>query len=65
VIRSQSCTAVAVTALMLAVSVTIGVQVIISSFRITVVLWLEQTLQGGIYLSAPGLSNQIKAQCNW
>ena len=56
VIRSQSCTAVAVTALMLAVSVTIGVQVIISSFRITVVLWLEQTLQGGIYLSAPGLS---------
>ncbi len=41
---------------MIAVSVTIGVQVMISSFRTTVVLWLEQTLQGDIYLSAPGLS---------
>jgi len=56
VIRSQSRTAVAVAALMIAVSVTIGVQVMISSFRTTVVLWLEQTLQGDIYLSAPGLS---------
>jgi putative ABC transport system permease protein len=28
----------------------------VASFRTTVVLWLEQTLQGDIYLSAPGLS---------
>ncbi len=56
VIRSQSRTAVAVAALMIAVSVTIGVQVMVASFRTTVVLWLEQTLQGDIYLSAPGLS---------
>jgi putative ABC transport system permease protein len=56
VIRSQSRTAIAVAALMIAVSVTIGVQVMISSFRTTVTLWLDQTLQGDIYISAPGLS---------
>lgn len=56
VIRSQSRTAVAVAALMIAVSVTIGVQVMIASFRTTVTLWLDQTLQGDIYISAQGLS---------
>lgn len=56
VIRSQSRTAVAVAALMIAVSVTIGVQVMISSFRTTVILWLEQTMQGDIYISAQGLN---------
>ncbi|HSA99887.1 MAG TPA: FtsX-like permease family protein [Anaerolineales bacterium] len=55
VIRSQSRTAVAVAALMIAVSVTIGVQVMIASFRTTVTIWLEQTLQGDIYISAQGL----------
>jgi putative ABC transport system permease protein len=56
VIRSQSRTAVAVTALMIAVSVTIGVQVMIASFRTTVTLWLEQTLRGDIYISTQGIS---------
>lgn len=56
VIRSQSRTAVASAALMIAVSVTIGVQVMIASFRTTVELWLGQTLQGDIYISVPGLS---------
>jgi len=56
VIRSQSRTAVAVAALMLAVSVTIGVQVMIGSFRTTVTLWLEQTLRGDIYIASQGLS---------
>jgi putative ABC transport system permease protein len=56
VIRSQSRTAVAVAALMIAVSVTIGVQVMISSFRTTVILWLEQTMQGDIYISDQGVS---------
>ena len=51
VIRSQSRTAVAVAALMIAVSVAIGVQVMISSFRTTVMLWLEQTMQGDIYIA--------------
>jgi putative ABC transport system permease protein len=57
VIRSQSRTAVAVAALMIAVSVTIGVQVMIASFRTTVILWLEQTMQGDIYISEQGFSN--------
>jgi putative ABC transport system permease protein len=57
VIRSQSRTAVAVAALMIAVSVTIGVQVMISSFRTTVTLWLEQTMQGDIYIAEQGYSN--------
>jgi putative ABC transport system permease protein len=57
VIRSQSRTAVAVSALMIAVSVTIGVQVMIASFRTTVTIWLEQTLRGDIYISAQGLSS--------
>lgn len=56
VIRSQSRTAVASAALMIAVCVTIGVQVMIASFRTTVSLWLEQTLQGDVYVSVPGLS---------
>ncbi len=56
VIRSQSRTAVAVAALMIAVSVTIGVQVMITSFRTTVTIWLEQSLQGDIYISTQGLS---------
>jgi putative ABC transport system permease protein len=55
VIRSQSRTAVAVAALMIAVSVTIGVQVMIASFRSTVTLWLEQSLQGDIYVSTQSL----------
>jgi putative ABC transport system permease protein len=56
VIRSQSRTAVAVAALMIAVSVTIGVRVMIDSFRSTVSVWLEQTLRGDIYISAQGPS---------
>ena len=56
VIRSQSRTAVAVAALMVAVSVTIGVQVMISRFRTTVMLWLEQTMQGDIYIAEQGIS---------
>ena len=56
VIRSQSRTAVAVAALMIAVSVTIGVQVMIASFRTTVQLWLEQTMRGDIYVGAQSFS---------
>lgn len=54
VTKSVSRTSIAVAALMVAVSVTIGVSVMVSSFRSTVELWLNQTLQGDIYISAPG-----------
>ncbi len=57
VVSSLSRTSIAVAALMVAVSVTIGVSVMVSSFRYTVVTWLEETLQGDIYISAPSLTS--------
>lgn len=54
--KSLSRTSIAVAALMVSVSVTIGVSLMISSFRYTVVTWLTQTLQGDIYISAPGIN---------
>jgi putative ABC transport system permease protein len=56
VVVSLSRTSVAVAALMVAVSVTIGVSLMISSFRYTVITWLAQTLRGDIYISAPSLT---------
>jgi putative ABC transport system permease protein len=53
VARAISRTGVAVAALMVAVSVTIGVSIMIASFRATVANWLELTLQADVYVSAP------------
>jgi putative ABC transport system permease protein len=53
VASSLSRTSIAVMALMVAVAVTIGVSLMVSSFRATVVTWLRETLQGDIYISAP------------
>ncbi|MBN1134956.1 MAG: ABC transporter permease [Anaerolineae bacterium] len=53
VVTSISRTATAVAALMVAVSVTIGVSLMIGSFRTTVVTWLDEVLQGDVYVSAP------------
>jgi putative ABC transport system permease protein len=55
VVNSLSRTSVAVAALMVAVSVTIGVSVMVGSFRQTVVVWLEQSLRGDIYISPPSV----------
>lgn len=49
-------TSVAIAALMIAVSVTIGVGLMVGSFRQTVVAWLNTTLQADIFISSPGLS---------
>ena len=46
-------TGVAVAALMVAISVTIGVSVMIASFRATVVNWLDLTLRADVYVSSP------------
>lgn len=56
VVHSLSRTSIAIAALMVAVAVTIGVSIMVSSFRHTVIMWLEQTLQGDIYISAPSLT---------
>lgn len=53
VVASLSRTGVAVAALMVAVSVIIGVSLMVGSFRYTVIAWLEETLQGDVYISAP------------
>ncbi len=44
--------ALAVAALAVAVSVTVGVGVMVASFRGTVLLWLEQSLQGDLLVTA-------------
>lgn len=55
VIRSLSRTGVAIAALMVAVSSTIGVGIMVKSFRGTVVEWLTYTLSADIYISPPSL----------
>lgn len=71
VTKAISRTSVAIAALMVAVSVTIGVSVMISSFRSTVINWLDLTLVADIYISAPvvggnqntlTLAPEVKAQ---
>ncbi|MCB8982716.1 MAG: ABC transporter permease [Ardenticatenaceae bacterium] len=56
IVRSLSRTSVAVAALMTAVSVVVGVSIMIGSFRTTVVQWLNQTLQADVYVSTPTLT---------
>lgn len=56
VIRSLSRTGVAVAALMVSLSVAIGVGIMIASFRSTVVDWLGLTLRADVYISAPVVS---------
>lgn len=53
VVASLSRTAVAIAALVIAVSTTIGIGIMIDSFRGTVVSWLESTLRADIYVGAP------------
>jgi putative ABC transport system permease protein len=54
VVASLSRTAVAIAALVIAVSTTIGIGVMIDSFRGTVVSWLESTLRADVYIGVPG-----------
>ncbi len=62
VVRSLSRTSIAVAALTVAVSVIVGVSVMIGSFRETVSDWLETTLGADIYISPPQLtSNTARA----
>ncbi len=55
IVAALSRTAVAVAALMIAVSAAIGVGIMIASFREAVVGWLEGTLRADVYVSAPSL----------
>jgi putative ABC transport system permease protein len=53
VVTALSRTAPAIAALVVAVSVTVGLGVMIQSFRSTLVRWLDGTLQADVYVSAP------------
>lgn len=55
-VNSLSRSSVAVAALMVAVAVTVGVGLMIDSFRGTVIVWLKQTLQSDVYISVPGFN---------
>ncbi len=47
---------------MVAVSVTVGVGIMVGSFRETVVVWLDSSLEADIYVSPPGFAvNRIDA----
>jgi putative ABC transport system permease protein len=52
-VNSLSRTSVAVAALMVAVAVSIGMTLMIDSFRHTVTIWLNTSLQGDVYVSVP------------
>lgn len=54
VVTSISRTAIAIASLMVAVSVIIGLQSMIGSFRNTVESWLESSVTADVYISPPG-----------
>jgi putative ABC transport system permease protein len=56
VVATLSRTSVAIAALMIAISVTIGVGLMVGSFRHTVVQWLDTTLRADVYIAVPGRS---------
>lgn len=54
--RSLSRTSVAIAALMVAVSVIVGVSAMVGSFRVNVQKWLQNTLQADILINPPSVS---------
>ena len=55
IVGALSRTAVAIAALMVAISATIGVGIMIASFREAVTRWLEASLRADVYVSPPSL----------
>lgn len=62
---SPSRSGVAVAALAVAVSATLGVTIMIDSFRSSVIDWLAQTLRADIYISAGGDPLDPQAVAEW
>ncbi|MCB0190577.1 MAG: FtsX-like permease family protein [Anaerolineae bacterium] len=60
IMRSLSRTSVTIAALMMAVTVIIGVSIMIDSFRGTVVTWLDSILSADIYVSPAGQSARVE-----
>lgn len=59
ILRNLSRTSVSIAALMLAVSVIVGVTAMVGSFRITVEDWLGETLRADIFISPPNTSGSL------
>jgi putative ABC transport system permease protein len=55
VVTTLSRTAVAIAALMIAIAATVGVGVMVDSFRATVQVWLGYSLQADVYVQPPSL----------
>ena len=55
VVQSLSRTSVATAALMISISATVGVGIMVGSFRQTVQRWLEASLTADVYVSSPGV----------
>ncbi len=62
IVRSLSRTSVTIAALMLAVTVIIGVSIMIDSFRNTIVVWLDNVLAADIYVSPAGQDLRIEGE---
>lgn len=61
IMRSLSRSVIAITALAVAISATIGVGVMVDSFRYTVVHWLENSLRADIFISPISVENSGQA----
>lgn len=59
ILRNLSRTSIAITALMMAVSVIVGVTTMVGSFRISVREWLENTLRADVFISQPNNSGSL------
>jgi putative ABC transport system permease protein len=62
IVRSLSRTSVTIAALMLAVTVIIGVSIMIDSFRHTIVIWLDNILAADIYVSPAGQDLRVDGE---
>ncbi|RME76867.1 MAG: ABC transporter permease, partial [Chloroflexi bacterium] len=62
IVRALSRTSVTIAALMLAVTVIIGVSIMIDSFRYTVTTWLDAVLAADIYVSPAGQGQGIDGE---
>lgn len=65
VVTELSRTSVAIAALVVAVAATVGVGIMVDSFRTTVVSWLEAQLQADVYVQPPSaVSRKADAELN-
>ncbi|MEW5957870.1 MAG: FtsX-like permease family protein [Chloroflexota bacterium] len=62
IVRSLSRTSVTIAALMLAVTVIIGVSIMIDSFRHTIVIWLDNILAADIYAGPAGQDLRVAGE---